>query len=109
MKNLREEKFKKIDQIAENYTLIYKAPMENYLMFCKNFTMFSFVAIGSLAIYKYWNDIKYVDMDYEMTFHSLTTSENEIIGFIVGFFVFNIVIRIMLNKYPLRIYQNNTK
>lgn len=83
--------------------------MENYLMFCKNFTMFSFVAIGSVALYKYWNDIKFVDMDYQMTYNNLSTSDQEIIGFIVGFFIFNIVIRVMLNKYPLRIYKKNSE
>lgn len=83
--------------------------MENYLSFCKNFTMFSFVAIGSLALYKYWNDIKYVDMDYQLTYNNLSTSDQEIVGFVIGFFVFNIVIRVMLNKYPLRIYKNNSE
>lgn len=86
--------------------------MENYLSFCKNFTMISFVAIGGLAFYKWWKQIKYVDMgnmDNQLPVDNLHASDEEVIGFIVGFFIFNIVIRVFLHKYPLRIYKNNSK
>lgn len=74
--------------------------------------MVSFVAIGSLAFYKYWKQIKYTDMENmenQLKFENLHASDQEVIGFIVGFFVFNIVIRIFLHKYPLRIYKNKSE
>lgn len=107
--NLKEEKFKLIDKISDSYTLIYKAPMDHYLTFCKHFTMFSFVAIGGVSLYKYCKDLKLVDMDFNSLYNNLTTSDAEVIGFVIGFFIFNIVIRVMLNKYPLRIYKNNSQ
>lgn len=48
-------------------------------------------------------------MDYQLTYNNLSTSDKEIVGFVIGFFVFNIVIRVMLNKYPLRIYKKNSE
>uniref|UniRef100_A0A182T1S8 Uncharacterized protein n=1 Tax=Anopheles maculatus TaxID=74869 RepID=A0A182T1S8_9DIPT len=51
-------------------------------------------------------DFHNIVVPFEIEFATLTANETDLLYFLGFFFLINIVIRIMVNRYPLRIYQN---
>lgn len=111
VKTAREEKYRIKDQISEKFKLVYKAPMENYLSACNNVTSLSGVLLGTFLGIKY----SFPNMDIAATAEVpyaagvLVTTHNDLLYFTIGFIVINIALRVMVYRYPLRIYKNDSK
>ncbi|CAO1423006.1 unnamed protein product [Diamesa tonsa] len=111
VKTAREEKYRIKDQISEKFKLVYKAPMENYLSACNNVTTLSGVLLGTFLGIKY----SYPNMDIaanaEVPYASgiLVSTQSDLLYFTIGFIVINIALRVMVYRYPLRIYRNDSK
>lgn len=108
-----EKTFRRKDKVDEAFKIIYKAPMEIYIKSCNYVTTISAVVFTAFAIDGYYRN-RYQIMSTEQQEFALakfdaTISEVEIAYFAVALVVFCIAIRLTLNRYPLRIYRNNTK
>lgn len=44
---------------------------------------------------------------FEIEYATLTANETDLLYFLGFFFLINAVIRVMVNRYPLRIYRND--
>uniref|UniRef100_A0A2M4ARR5 Uncharacterized protein n=1 Tax=Anopheles triannulatus TaxID=58253 RepID=A0A2M4ARR5_9DIPT len=101
----REKYFLQKDDIPLGFAIIYRAPMEYYLSACNMATSFSFLALVGMSAFSFLEDFRSVMAPFQMEYATLTTNENDLLVF-VGFFVLvNVIIRIVINRYPLRIYR----
>uniref|UniRef100_A0A3F2YTY6 Uncharacterized protein n=1 Tax=Anopheles christyi TaxID=43041 RepID=A0A3F2YTY6_9DIPT len=103
----REEYFLKKDNIPAGFNIIYRAPMENYLTACNIVTSFSFLAMGGICAFTYLKDFHHIVVPFEIEYATLTANETDLLYFLGFFFLINSVIRVMVNRYPLRIYRND--
>uniref|UniRef100_A0AAG5DGB2 Uncharacterized protein n=1 Tax=Anopheles atroparvus TaxID=41427 RepID=A0AAG5DGB2_ANOAO len=103
----REEHFLKKDNIPPGFNIIYRAPMEYYLSACNFITSFSFLALGSVSAFTYSKDFQHILAPFEMEYASLTANETDLLYFLGFFLLINVVIRVVINRYPLRIYRND--
>lgn len=93
--------------------MIYKAPMENYIPFCNLITTVSVVFLGGYLIYRFRvrNDtIENVPKQMEV-FNTGTVimADDEIIYAIIGMVVLCLGMKMVVWKYPLRIYKNSNE
>lgn len=112
-----EQRYKLKDKMSEQFQLIYRAPMENYLKSCKFVSNGSLLVVGSLlamsACSTFGLDLSLFGSELTkpipVNYGSLVTSEAEIVILALGFLAINVLIRLMISKYPLRIYKNKNK
>lgn len=109
IKNLREEKYMKIDKISSNFTLIYKAPMDTYLAVSKHVTNLSLAIVSSLMGWSYVSNNTFIDVTNQEMLGKLSCTNNEMIIMTVGFFVMALSVQVLAHRYPLRIYRNQNK
>ncbi|EAT34236.1 AAEL013495-PA [Aedes aegypti] len=105
-RTMKEERYRKKDNVPEEYRIIYRAPMEYYLSACNLATTFSFAAVAGITAYGYLHDYHTMSVPFEIDYGSLTVNENDLIIFLGFFFLANVMIRVMVNRYVLRIYRN---
>ncbi|XP_055629796.1 uncharacterized protein LOC129770768 [Toxorhynchites rutilus septentrionalis] len=108
-KSMKEERYRKKDKVPLDYRIIYKAPMDYYMTACNYTSTFSFVAFGAIAAFAYLQPLNLIAFPYEIEFGTLAARESDLPIFLGFFLLFNIGIRIMVNRYPLRIYRNDEK
>lgn len=109
-RNFKEETYRTKDKVAENFQLIYRAPMESYFSFTKHFTTFSLGCISTLMLYRYLAGLHLIDVPADFTgFGGLEATESEMWFFLAGFTVVTVFIRGFVNRFPLRIYKSGTK
>jgi len=104
-----EKKYRRKDKIDDSFSIIYKAPMEYYLATCNHVTTASALAIGAFIAYKYVNRFEEVSTELkelEFTGGIIGVSDDELIYFAAGLVVICLSVRMILYKYPLRIYRN---
>lgn len=97
------------DNIPENFTLIYRAPMEHYLGVSKNVTSITAGVIALLAAYKYSSDMSILSRsndEFELGIGALMTSDSDLYYFAGGFVLITLAVRYVIMKYPLRIYKD---
>jgi hypothetical protein len=108
-----EKKYRLKDKIDESFSIIYKAPMEYYLLSCNYMTSISAVTFGSFVIYRYWTNFEPVkgglEYEFDLANGMAKISDSDFTIFAAGLLVFALSIRMILYKYPLRIYRNQTK
>lgn len=112
VRSFKEKKYKESDKIQKDFRLIYKAPMENYLLACNYITSASVLMLGTFIAYKFVNRNEIVSSEpKEVAYFKgrLVMADDEIIYFTIGFIAINAAIRMILYKYPLRIYRNVNK
>ncbi|XP_052893892.1 uncharacterized protein LOC128301445 isoform X2 [Anopheles moucheti] len=102
----REEYLLKKDNIPAGFYIIYRAPMQHYLSACNFVTSFSFLAISGISAFTFLKDFHNIVVPFEIEFATLTANETDLLFFLGFFLLVNVVIRIMVNRYPLRIYRN---
>lgn len=105
-----ERSLLKGDNLPANYQLIYRAPLEKYVTWAKNVSTLTVSLISLIAGYNlattsmnFSNVVKKIDVGV------LASTETDIYFFAVGFVLINMVIRIFVFKYPLRIYKSGNK
>lgn len=103
-KNWRETHYRKHDSIPPNFTLIYRASIDNYLRACKHFSTFSLIAGCGLGVYSYLSEADVSTINFKLG--PLVTDKTELYVFIGAFLLVNLVIRVTMYKLPIRIYKN---
>lgn len=86
--------------------------MEMYLTACSVVTTLSAFVIGGVAINKYIH--RFEPVSTEMVFldgsrEMAGISESDAIFFTIGLFAICVMFRVIMHKYPLRIYRYGTK
>uniref|UniRef100_A0A8D8H5H4 (northern house mosquito) hypothetical protein n=1 Tax=Culex pipiens TaxID=7175 RepID=A0A8D8H5H4_CULPI len=108
-KSMKEEHYRKKDKVPLDFRLVYRAPMEHYLAACNVISSFSFVAFAGISSYAYLQHFHTMAVPFDIEYGTLTANENDLMVFL-GFFLFaNVVIRLMVNRYTLRVYRKNEK
>lgn len=104
-RKFNEEKYIKRDEVESHLKLIYKAPMEYYLLACAHVTSFTVIVIGAFGVMSY-KEKSFSGYSREITYGGkLVSNRGELGFFIAGFIAINLALRIMVNRYPLRIYK----
>lgn len=109
-----EKSFRLKDNIDNNFSIIYKAPMEIYLRSCNYVTSLSVAILAAYGTYNYFHPFDSVsDAKIQLAFLEVTgavgMSAYELKFFAIALVGFCIGIRMILHKYPLRIYRNHDK
>ncbi|XP_058460868.1 uncharacterized protein LOC131436261 isoform X2 [Malaya genurostris] len=107
LRSRKEERYRNKDKVPIDYRIIYRAPMEYYLSACSFITSFSFVAFGGITAYAYSHDYHTMPVPFNIEYGPLTANEQDLLLFLGFFLLANVAIRIIVNRYPLRIYRNN--
>lgn len=100
------------DGINDSYVMIYRAPMEHYIPFCNMITTTSVVFLGGYLIYRIkvlYNSEVIEDIPKQMDVFNTGTivmADNELIFAVIGMVALSIAMKLVVWKYPLRIYKN---
>ncbi|XP_038208868.1 uncharacterized protein LOC119830084 [Zerene cesonia] len=105
-----QDKWRETDGMSKNWELVYKAPMDNAINFTSAYLTLSSSIIATSALY-YTTFV----FDYEAINDPLiwgdgiivANNATEFIVYLTSFFLFHIAIKVLLNKYVLRLYQND--
>lgn len=110
-KHFNDSYYRKRDHIADDYEMIYKAPMFFTIAACKHVATLSLAITTSFMAYKYIAGIEIIDMSAEISlgYGPLMSSGFELIIFTAFFFLFNATILYACSKYPLRIYKKKNR
>ncbi|XP_055608488.1 uncharacterized protein LOC129755831 [Uranotaenia lowii] len=108
-RTMRAERYRIRDRVPEAFDIIYRAPMEYYLSACNIITSFSFVAFTGIASYTYLVNYNAVAVPFDIEFGNLTANENDLALFLGFFLLANVAIRMLVNRYALRIYRHDEK
>lgn len=98
--------------MEEDWTLIYKAPMEYYLAACNHITTLSALLLGVFYAKEYVDRHREKDPElkpFPIMKGKVLVSETDFKYFGIAFLGINIILRITLHRYPLRIYINGNK
>ncbi|XP_061388987.1 uncharacterized protein LOC133324116 [Musca vetustissima] len=101
----KEQQYMKIDRVPSDYSLIYRSTMENYVAWSMHVSSITATIIGGAAAYQYASGEPLMDpslVDTKLVMHT-----EDIYVFALGFLVINAVLRLVVSKFPLRIYKNN--
>lgn len=82
--------------------------MEYYLSFAKNFTTISLAFVFAGIGFRKYQNLSIIDASNFSKFGGLSANETDIMIMGAGFFLMAAVIRIFINRYPLRIYKRET-
>lgn len=96
----------------DSWMLIYKAPMEYYLKVCNHITTISAVVLAGFVVKEYINRDKVKDSEqkpWSIIGGKVLMAETDYVYFAIAFFAFNFVLRVMVYRYPLRIYMKGNK
>lgn len=102
----RSLELKQKDQIPKDYTLIYKAPMEDYMKYGYPITMSMFLAAPLILMYDYYIHGKIL-LRKEMHEIVFINPELEICVFAGAMVLCTLGICAVLFKYPVRLYKRN--
>jgi hypothetical protein len=98
--------------MEEHWMMVYKAPMEYYLAACNHVTTLSAFVLTGYAIQEwiYRDRVKSSERKgFEMLNDRVQMAETDIKYFAIAFVAFNLSLRVMMRRYPLRIYKNANK
>lgn len=104
-----EKTFKRKDKVDDAFSIIYKAPMENYIIASSFTTTVSALAAIAYGIHRYihrFEEVSTEQKEYDLIGGQATVSEAEFAYFTIGLVAICLSIRMILYKYPLRIYRN---
>ncbi|KAH8350143.1 hypothetical protein KR067_002800 [Drosophila pandora] len=104
-----ERKLLYVDKLPENYQLIYRAPIENYVTWTKNISTATTSVLGLIAAYHWATTMNVVNMVQKVDIAILVSQESDLYYFLCGFVLINLAIRTFVAKYPLRIYKSSDK
>ncbi|EDW01667.1 uncharacterized protein LOC6561142 [Drosophila grimshawi] len=97
------------DNLPDNYQLIYRAPMEEYVAWTKNVSTATVTLISLVAAYQLATTMSFMNIAKKIDIAVLVSNESDIYFFAAGFVLINLAIRAFVAKYPLRIYKSADK
>lgn len=105
-----EKAYRRKDNVEESFSAIYKAPMEYILTASNYITTISAVTFSAFVVRKLIFDeevsSEMKEVGYLNGFAGM--ADTDMTYFALGLLVFVVQIRLILYKYPLRIYRNQT-
>ncbi|GAB0090343.1 hypothetical protein DMENIID0001_050690 [Sergentomyia squamirostris] len=108
-KKWNEQKIREMDKLPSDYSLIYRNPMYNYVSGVTYVTAGSFLAIGTfLACSIYTGQLQYsLPESIEATADQTALSSDILEVYVMSgmFILMNAILRITINRFPLRIYR----
>lgn len=109
IKPVTEGALKKADNIAEGFNLVYKAPMDKYILALSIACAVTTAGLTLLGYQVYTENMSLKDLEQRTTFGEkvvVSTGKYDLVLFIIGLVGFNIMMSIMIRRYPLRIWKN---
>ncbi|KAM7345288.1 uncharacterized protein ACRADG_011653 [Cochliomyia hominivorax] len=98
----KELRYKEKDRVPEKYELIYRAPMESYVVWAMHVSTVTASIISTAAIYQYANNQPILEpLNTTLVMHS-----EDIYYFAAGFLAINALLRLVVSMFPLRIYKD---
>lgn len=107
-RNWKESRYKKHDQVPNNYSLVYRVTVDNYLRACKHISTASAVACLGLLGYRHFVDPEH-PYNFDLQIGPLVSSQTELYVFTAAFVLLTVVIRVTLHRLPSRIYKDANK
>jgi hypothetical protein len=107
-----EKMYKKQDSVDPSCALIYKAPMEYYLLSCNYVTSISALVFGAYCVDRYihrFEELSTEQISLDYVGGMATMSDADTVYFAIGLVAMCTAIRLILHKYPLRIYKKDSK
>lgn len=104
-----QDRWREKDNVSKNYELIYKAPMEKILKYATAYLTFSTTTVGACGLYyaAFAFDMENVDTPVVLGDDVvLANSGIECLSYLGAFVVFHLMIKILLSKYVIRLYQH---
>lgn len=102
---MKEKRLVERDRVPPNYELIYNAPMRSYVTWAMHISTVTASLIGVAALYQLALNEPLLDpVDTKLVIHS-----DDIYYFAAGFVAINAALRLVVSKFPLRIYKNQNK
>ncbi|XP_059609221.1 uncharacterized protein LOC132256724 [Phlebotomus argentipes] len=111
-KKWNEEKIRNMDKLPSHWTLIYRNPMYNYVSAMTWITTVSFTVIGIFLAHWLITGHYFLGTNEQIEAQELgpgTSNLSEVVVMCGFFIIFNGILRVTLNRFPLRIYQNGEK
>lgn len=107
----QEGTWRKKDKISQNYELIYKAPMKNYVFAASTFaTLSCATAVAGVAYYSFFFSYALYDQPVTLGGDLVVASNfSEFSVYIVTFFVINFLLKIFVDRFVLRLYRHEKK
>lgn len=99
----REEHYKRIDKIERGSELIYRQQLNYSLNVCKLFPVVSMGGTALLVAYKYL--LADIFENHSDALDEIMLDASDLWPCLVGFYVFNMLLFICVNRIPLRIYR----
>lgn len=104
-----QDRWKEKDGLSRNWNLIYKAPMDTSIKWASTFITLSSSTIAAAAIY-----YSAFIFNMETINEPLIVGDNVVLAnnaieclvYLTSFIVFNIVVKVLISKYVLRLYQD---
>ncbi|KAH8413603.1 hypothetical protein KR222_001619, partial [Zaprionus bogoriensis] len=103
-----ERNLLRADNLSQNYQLIYRAPLGDYLAWTKNISTATVTLLSLIAGYQLASASSFTGIAKQIQIASLVSNETDLYYFTVGFVLINLAIRVFIARYPLRIYKTNT-
>uniref|UniRef100_A0A1B0DG00 Uncharacterized protein n=1 Tax=Phlebotomus papatasi TaxID=29031 RepID=A0A1B0DG00_PHLPP len=106
-----EQRIREMDNLPVHYTLIYRNPMYNYVSATTFITTASFLAMGGFLAHRLiTGEFSFNPEAIETAVAGPLTSDiTEVYVMAVFFVLFNLILRITLNRFPLRIYRTGDR
>lgn len=97
---------KRKDRVSDNYQLIYRAPMPNYIIWTMNIMNPINIIFAGACVYYCFQDVHITTMKIS---DKLVSYDNEIYFYLLYYVALNMVLRLVVSMYPLRIYREEDK
>lgn len=99
-----EEKYRKKDNVSSDYSLIYRAPMINYIKVAQAAcTSSPLVLCGLFTANYYFSENLFAEVD---SYHGMLLDQTDTMFFLPGYVIFNLVIYLFISKCALRVYSS---
>lgn len=106
-----EKSYRRKDNVADSFSIIYKAPMEYYMTACNYITAVTVMGFSAYGVFKFINrneEVSSERVEVEFMRGNAAATEVDMTYFALASVVFVAAIRSIVYKYPLRIYRNQS-
>lgn len=104
-----QDRWREKDNVSKNYELIYKAPMEKILNYATAYLTFSTTTVGAAGLYYFAFEFSMANVDTPVVLGDnvvIANSGIECLSYLGAFVVFHLMVKILLSKYVIRLYQH---
>lgn len=106
---MTEDALRRSDQIKEGFQLVYKAPMDKYVLALSIACAFTTAGLALIGYQSYMENMSLDDLEQRKTYGTIvtvSTNKYELVTFMGALVGFNLMMSMMIRRYPLRIWRN---